>query len=107
MSFFITTKTPEGTSNKPGFHIQLQGQNKETNILYSVYRIEENIIWKFAPTECNGRSYPHHFISVLGSSNSFPSSNEEFLKVLQNTFPKDLDFFLWHPEVLRGYFYEK
>lgn len=105
MSFFITTKTPEGTNNKPGFYIQPYHGNEEPNALYAVYRIEKNILWKFAPIG-NSRFSPHHFITI-GSSNSFPSSNEEFLTVLQNTFPKDLDFFLWHPEVLRGYFYEK
>ena len=68
----------------------------------------ETIIWKFELSADSGNPhrnpYGNHFISANGK-NLYPDT-KDFLSIVADHHPENLEFFIWHPEVFEGKYYE-
>lgn len=80
--------------------------------LDSVIRLLDGVIlWRFEAKETYGIS--DNFIRVVersadGTRNDrgiYPTK-EEFFSKLEEYYPEDLEFFIWHPEVFNGEYHE-
>jgi len=67
----------------------------------------EKLCWKFEPSDLGSPyNFPHgnHFINANGKD-LYPDT-KSFWQIVSDYYPEDLEFFIWHPEVLDGKYYE-
>ena len=61
-----------------------------------------NLVWKLEPLE--GFAGNNYILSKTGE-HLYPS-DQNFLTILSENYPEDLEFFLWHTEVFERKYYE-
>lgn len=80
--------------------------------LDSIIRLLDGVVlWRFSPHDTYGIS--DNFIRAVeytadGTSNEWGSypTRDKFLSILEEYYPEDLEFFIWHPEVFNGEYHE-
>lgn len=61
------------------------------------------IAWRYVPSEMTRAG--SNFVQMLDQTLYMFDSKEKFLRCLMKVYPKDFEFFLWHPEAFEGNFY--
>lgn len=107
-------KTQDSTSSigeeEDAIHIILPMSDR--TYLDSIIRLLDGVVlWRFAPHDTYGIS--HNFIRAVehsadGTINNWGSypTRDNFLSILEEYYPEDLEFFIWHPEVFNGEYHE-
>ena len=106
-------KTQDSTSSigeEDAIHIILPMSDR--TYLDSIIRLLDGVVlWRFAPHDSDGIS--HNFIRAVehsadGTINDWGSypTRDNFLSILEEYYPEDLEFFIWHPEVFNGEYHE-
>lgn len=101
---FFNTEGKNLPDIEDGFHIILPMFDRTH--LDSIIRISGgDLIWKLEPDGSHGNNYmrgsPYTRDNIQSVAHLYPTNNE-FLSELEKHHPQDLEFFIWHPEVLKG-----
>lgn len=80
--------------------------------LDSIFRLLDGVIlWRFEPHDTYGnadnfiRAVEHSADGIINDWGSCPT-RDNFLSILEEHHPEDLEFFIWHPEVFNGEYHE-
>ena len=88
---------------KDGIYIILPMSDQ--TYLDSMIRILDGYFcWKF---ELSSFSFGNHCIDVPNSEIGITPNTSDFLKEIESYYPQDLEFFIWHPEVFEGKYYDQ